>query len=206
MRNTLIGLAVLSLSACAGSNPVIDAAPAGPTQASMQKAYLAMRSALVTAVNSGTSRLGSRPGGAAPSLVRPEASVTIPVFHQFESRTPCAGGGVASVSVTMSGSLTATESSVFGSIGWSGNASMIGCSDGTWTTDSNPALTMTGTLTVDAGHLSMNIALGGGWSMSGAGNGAASCQLSGVRMQWDTLSGWSNSGIILCSPGGAFRL
>jgi hypothetical protein len=212
-RSGALGIAAaaalaLVTSACAGSNPFTDPTPpppSGPSQASMQKAYLAMSSGLVAAVNSGTSKINSKTVGPA-AVFKPLVTVNVPVFQQFESRTACAGGGYTSVSVTMSGNLTATDTSVFGSIGWSGGESMVGCSDGTWTTNSNPAMTMSGTLNINNSRMSMNIGMGGGWTMSSPGNGTATCQLSGVLMQWDTLTSWSNSGVIICNPGGTFHL
>src|SRR5579872_474298 len=170
--HALAALGAVAISACGGlGSPTIDPAPSGPSSASIQNAYTAMSSALVNAVNAGTSKLNSSRALGNVTGLRPEASVTVPVFQQFESRTNCSGGGYVSVSVTMSGSITASESSAFGSIGWSGGESVVGCADGNgWTTSTNPALTMSGTLTINNSRLSMDIGLGGGWTMSSSGN------------------------------------
>jgi len=105
--HALAALGAVAISACGGlGSPTIDPAPSGPSSASIQNAYTAMSSALVNAVNAGTSKLNSSRALGNVTGLRPEASVTVPVFQQFESRTNCSGGGYVKICARVAASLT----------------------------------------------------------------------------------------------------
>jgi hypothetical protein len=216
------------LSACAGTSPTSPsgssssssssstASVAAPS-ASIQSVLGKVSSSLTTAVNATNSQSQGKSLTAAglaghSILIEPRTVATCNtagcrVFEQFERRFGCGDGGYSSITSQLDGVLNAGNV-VSGTLNWTSYSSFVDCSEGGWVTNSDPYLTGGGTIRINDTRMTMNITMGGGLVMTnapGTPRGRSDCHFSGVLFQWDTLTGWSNSGSVVCQPGGTFK-
>ena len=224
IRSLMLVCAIVVMTACAGtSSPVSpssssSAAPVAAPSSSIQATINSVLSGLVGAINS--TKISSQKTSIAPSagltdrafFVEPRFITTCnantgvcQVNESFEQREGCLSGGYSSVTSQLTGSINANG----GTLNWSSHTSLVDCSSGGWVTNSTPYLSAGGTLGLFAQRTTVNLTLGGGFLVTnapGTPNGRSECQFSGVLLQWDSTSGsWSNSGSVICTPGGTFK-
>jgi hypothetical protein len=229
IKSVMLVCAIVVMSACGGTSPLspsssssaiskASAAPVAAPSSSIQATVNGVVSALVGAIN--TTKNGSQKKSIAPSagltdralFVQPRFITTCnantgvcQVNESFDQREGCESGGYASLTSSLTGSINANG----GNLNWSSHTSLVDCSSNGWVTNSSPYLSAGGTIGVFANHTTLNLTLGGGFLVTnapGTPNGKSECHFSGVLLQWDSTSGtWSNSGSVICTPGGTFK-
>lgn len=217
IRTCAVICANLALVAC--SSPLDpDPAPPAPVSApssSIQASINQVVSGIVGAVNGTRPRSGG--GGSAglnglTLLPSPRTATTCnvntgvcQVNESYEQRVPCSGGGSLSILAQLTGSINSNG----GNLSWRSYSTFANCSANGWVTNSNPYLTGGGTIGIFGSRMTLNLTLGGGFNITNAPGtpaGRSDCNFSGVLLQWDSLSQrWSNSGSVICTPGGTFR-
>jgi hypothetical protein len=221
----LAAVTLISCNACSGltpttPDPVVPAVTTPPT-ATVEAVVRDILNDLVAGVNTTSNRRTSTsPLDLSPRLLdsRPQAfscnaSFTqCQLFQQLDDRTACPGGGSQSISATLSGTISVSTNSSSGNFRWDGFQTYSDCTENGWVTNSNPYMNSGGTIrTTTSGNSSrttMTLTLGGGFVMSnspGRPNGRIACANSGVILQWDELTGWSNSGSLSCDNGLSFK-
>ena len=224
---SLVAIVLLCSGACSGltpttPDPVVPAVVTPPT-ATVEAVVRDILNDLVAGVNTTSNRRTSTsPLDLSPRLLesRPQsfscnASFTqCQLFQQLDDRTACSGGGGQSMSATLSGTIStsANGSSSSGNFRWDGFQTYSDCTENGWVTNSNPYMSTGGTIrTTTSGNssrMTMTLTMGGGFVMSnapGRPTGRIACANSGVILQWDELTGWSNSGSLSCDNGLSFR-
>lgn len=208
----------LSPSSSASSSSTASAAPIAAPSSSIQTTINGVVSGLVGAINS--TKNASQKKSIAPSaslidhalFVEPRFITTCnvntavcQVNESFDQREGCVSGGYSSLTSSLTGSINANG----GNLNWSSHTSLVDCSSGGWVTNSSPYLSANGTIGVFANRTTLNLTMGGGFLVTnapGTPNGGSECHFSGVLLQWDSTSGtWSNSGSVICTPGGTFK-
>ena len=201
-------------------DPVVPVAATPPT-ATVETVVRAVLSDLVSGINSTKNRrsLASSVSAAPLLLGSGPQSFTCNVnftqcqlFEQLEERSACAAGGSKSISATLSGTITSNTNSSSGSLRWDGYQSFSDCTEGGWVTNSNPYMSTGGSIRIsttgNSSRTTMTLTMGGGFVMTNAPGRAAGrlvCANSGVILQWDELTGWSNSGSLSCDNGLSFK-
>jgi len=228
IKGVVLVCAIAVLSACGGTSSPLSpsspsssssasAAPVAAPSSSIQATINGVLSSLVGAINTtknqSTKKLAPAAGLTDRTLfVEPRFVTTCnantgvcQVNESFDQREGCASGGYTSVTSQLTGSINANG----GNLNWSSHTSLIDCSANGWVTNTSPYLSAGGTLGVFANRTTVNLTLGGGFVVTnapGTPNGRSECNFSGVLLQWDSLSGtWSNSGSVICTPGGTFK-
>lgn len=212
-------LILVATIACSGGGPTAadTAVPASttPSNTTVQRVVSGILNSLVGAINTTRSRNSSASVerlmvlGARPEGISCNASGTqCQVFEQSEDRSACPGGGYEGMSLTMSGTVTASTTSAQAAFRWDSFQTMVDCSRDGWVTNSNPYLSAGGTIrtttTSSSSRTVITLTLGGGFVMTNAPGtpaGRLVCANSGVILQWDDLTGWSNSGTLTCDNG-----
>jgi hypothetical protein len=183
----------IAASACTGTSPVT------PTKAEpdfhapgtvVSGALNLMLSGFTTSFNNTNSSRSNGP-------IAPRINVFV---QPPDTRQPCPGGGYISASSTMSGVLSNTTGN--GTLSWVGYQSFINCDmGGGWVMRSNPYESTSGTVNIFGGRLSLTVKFGGGGDVYLNDRRAGSYYWNGVLLQWDSLTGWSNSGQFCTTPG-----
>ena len=227
IKGAMLVCGIAVLSACGGTplspsgassgGSSASAAPVAAPSSSIQSTINGVLSSLVGAINS-TKIQSQKTIAPAAGLtdralfIEPRSITTCnantgvcQVNESFDQREGCASGGYTSVTSQLTGSINANG----GNLNWSSHTSLVDCSSGGWVTNTNPYLSAGGTLGLFANRTTLNLTLSGGFVVTnapGTPNGRSDCNFSGVLLQWDSTSGtWSNSGSVICTPGGTFK-
>jgi hypothetical protein len=207
-----------SSASSSSSSSSAAAAPVAAPSSSIQSTINSVLSSLVGAINSTKNQssktsLASTAGLADRALIVQPRYITTcnpntgvcQVNESSDQRLGCASGGYQSVTSSLTGQINSNG----GTLNWSSHTSLIDCSSNGWVTNSSPYLSAGGTIGVFANRTTVNLTLGGGFIVTnapGTANGRSECHFSGVLLQWDSTSGtWSNSGSVICTPGGTFK-
>lgn len=164
----------------------------GPPSSVVKSAFGQMINGFTQSINNGLSSKRSIGG-----QVRPQFQVFV---QPPDERRPCPRGGYISTSGTMSGTLS--DATGTGQLSWTSYQSFVECSfDDGWTLRSNPYETFGGTITINTSRTSFNIRVGGGGNIYRNDRLAGTYYWNSVLLQWDSITGWSNSGQFCATPG-----
>jgi hypothetical protein len=214
-------------SACsgAGGSPTAPSSPASatPPSASLQRAINTVVSGVIASMNAtraGSKSLTLSDDGLTGGFLAGPRSITVQCnpsgtscstqFNEsFTQQTNCVGGGVSSVSSTLTGVIQASGTTVSGTLNMAGRSTFAACSENGWVTNSNPSIGTNGSIFITGQRTRINLTMSGGFVMTnapGTPNGRATCVFNSVILQWDDITGnWANSGSVDCTPGGSFR-
>jgi len=191
MRPLIALFAAASLATACSSNP---SAP-DETQAPASVVNAALNLMLNSFTSSFNKSVSSR--GVGRGEIRPLVQVFV---QPPDQRVACSGGGYVSTSATMSGNVSNTTGE--GTVNWQSYQSFIDCNlGGGWTIRSNPYESFGGTIGLFANHTSLNVRVSGGGNIFQNDRVVGTYYWTGVLLQWDNLTGWSNSGQFCVTPG-----
>jgi hypothetical protein len=198
VTSSLLALAAaLALTGCAGTNP---SNPTPSTQAPssvVSAAANAMLNSFTSSFNAGNSKAGYSRLGAGDVISRPRFQVFV---QPPDERNACPSGGYVSTSATLSGTLS--DQTGQGNLSWQSYQSFVDCSfDGGWLLESNGANSFGGTIGEFGNHETINVTVGGNGGLSLNGVLVGTYYFTGVLLQWDNFTGWSNSGSFCTTPG-----